>query len=188
MSEPTIPDDDRQRRLEEAMAEYLIAADAGRPPEAEAFLARYPDLRAELVEFLADLSALAGLVEPLLPAWLRCRSPGLRPSRWRLCRLALGRRRAGQRRPTLRRSTGLQAVRATVGIDSATGTETTADPTATATFGEGPHGADAGRPAGRHPRALLRRLRADPASWAAAAWGSSTRPGRSASTGRSPSR
>ena len=68
MSEPTIPDDDRQRRLEQAMAEYLIAADAGRPPERESFLARYPDLRAELIEFLADLSALAGLVEPLVPA------------------------------------------------------------------------------------------------------------------------
>jgi hypothetical protein len=50
------------------MAEYLIAADAGRRPEAEAFLARYPDLRAELAGLLADLSALAGLVEPPLPA------------------------------------------------------------------------------------------------------------------------
>jgi WD40 repeat protein/tRNA A-37 threonylcarbamoyl transferase component Bud32 len=68
MSEPTIPDDDRQRRLEEAMAEYLISADAGRPLEPEAFLAHYPDLRAELVEFLADLSSLAVLVKPLLPA------------------------------------------------------------------------------------------------------------------------
>ena len=68
MSEPTIPDDDRQRRLEEAMAEYLIAVDAGRRLEPEPFLARYPDLRAELVAFLADLSAMAVLVEPLLPA------------------------------------------------------------------------------------------------------------------------
>ena len=38
MSEPTVPDGDRQRRLEAAMAEYLIAADADRRPEAEAFL------------------------------------------------------------------------------------------------------------------------------------------------------
>src|SRR6516225_3987394 len=68
MSEPTIASEDRQRRLEEAMAEYLMAADAGRPPEFESFLARYPDLRAELAVFLADLSVLAGLVEPLLPA------------------------------------------------------------------------------------------------------------------------
>jgi hypothetical protein len=68
MSEPTVPDDDRQRRLEEAMAEYLIAADAGRRPEAEDFLARYPDLRVELAGLLADLSAMARLVEPLFPA------------------------------------------------------------------------------------------------------------------------
>ena len=68
MSEPTIPDEDRQRRLEEAMAEYLIAADAGRLPEPESFLARNPDLRAELVAFLADLSAVASLVEPFLAA------------------------------------------------------------------------------------------------------------------------
>jgi serine/threonine-protein kinase len=50
------------------MAEYLIAADAGRRPEADAFLARYPELRADLAGLLAHLSALAGLVEPLLPA------------------------------------------------------------------------------------------------------------------------
>src|SRR5262249_26517266 len=68
MSEPTIPDDDRQRRLEEAMAEDLIAADAGRPPQPEAFLARHPDLPARLGEFLDDLRAPAGLVKPLLPA------------------------------------------------------------------------------------------------------------------------
>src|SRR5438132_52247 len=59
MSEPTIPNDDRQRRLEAAMAEYLGAADAGRRPEPESFLARHPELHAELSEFLADLSALA---------------------------------------------------------------------------------------------------------------------------------
>ncbi|HKI18556.1 MAG TPA: hypothetical protein VKA15_11780, partial [Isosphaeraceae bacterium] len=76
MSEPTSPDDDRQRRIEEAMAEYLIAADAGRPPESEAFLARYPDLRDELAGFLADLSALAGLVQPLLPAGMVPPAPG----------------------------------------------------------------------------------------------------------------
>ena len=79
MSEPTIQDDDRVRRLEEAMAEYLMAADAGRPPEPESFLARYPDLRAELVEFMADLSGLAALVEPLLPAGAVRPGPGHAP-------------------------------------------------------------------------------------------------------------
>ena len=87
MSEPTRPDDEQQRRLEEAMAEYLIAADAGRPPEAEAFLARYPDLRAELVAFLADLSALArpGRAAALGGGML-AGARRLRPSRRRPCR------------------------------------------------------------------------------------------------------
>ncbi len=86
MNEPTSPDDARRRRLEEAIAEYLIAADAGRPPESEAFLARYPDLRDELAGFLADRSLLAGLVQPLLPAGTVPPAPGLRSSRWRPCR------------------------------------------------------------------------------------------------------
>jgi WD40 repeat protein len=68
MSEPLTPDDERRLRLEQAMAEYLTAADAGRAPEAESFLARYPDLRAELAEFLTDQAGLARLVEPLRAA------------------------------------------------------------------------------------------------------------------------
>ena len=64
MSEPTVPDDNRQRRLEAAIAEYLIAADAGRSPKPESFLTRYPDLRAELAEFLAaDQTSPSGRVE-----------------------------------------------------------------------------------------------------------------------------
>jgi hypothetical protein len=47
------------------MAEYLMAADAGRAPEPAAFLARYPDLRVELSEFLTDQAGLVRLVEPL---------------------------------------------------------------------------------------------------------------------------
>ncbi len=68
MSDPTATNPDPQRRLEEAMAEYLMAADAGRAPEPAAFLARYPDLQAELAEFLADQAGLARLVEPLRAA------------------------------------------------------------------------------------------------------------------------
>ena len=56
---------DREGRLEAAMAEYMIAADEGRAPEPESFLACYPDLRAELAEFLADQAGLARLIEPL---------------------------------------------------------------------------------------------------------------------------
>ena len=65
MSDPTATNPDPQRRLEEAMADYLMAADAGRAPDHTAFLARYPDLQAELAEFLADQAGLARLVEPL---------------------------------------------------------------------------------------------------------------------------
>ncbi len=65
MSDLTATNPESQRRLEEAMAEYLMAADAGRAPEPAAFLARYPDLRVELSEFLADQAGLVRLVEPL---------------------------------------------------------------------------------------------------------------------------
>jgi tRNA A-37 threonylcarbamoyl transferase component Bud32 len=64
----TDPDADRRRRLDEAIAEYLVAADAGRAPEAGVFLARHPDLRAELAQFLADRAGLEQLFEPLRPA------------------------------------------------------------------------------------------------------------------------
>jgi WD40 repeat protein/tRNA A-37 threonylcarbamoyl transferase component Bud32 len=132
MSEPTIPNDDRQRRLEEAIAEYLIAADTGRPPEPESFLARYPDLRAELVEFLTDLSALAVLVEPLLPAAAVPPGPGsaveLEPTR-----------------PLSDVSTTDGATTtgpgATPASDPSAGAGSTTD--ASALFGEGANGADA---------------------------------------------
>lgn len=67
MSDPAAPEPaaDRRRRLEEAMAEYLIEADAGRAPTPEAFLVRFPDLRAELTEFLIDQAALARIIRPL---------------------------------------------------------------------------------------------------------------------------
>lgn len=75
MNDSTAANPDLQRRLEEAMADYLMAADAGRAPEPGAFLARYPDLEAELGEFLSDQAGLARLVEPL--RWpgrvVRCR-------------------------------------------------------------------------------------------------------------------
>jgi tetratricopeptide (TPR) repeat protein len=67
MSETTGADDNRQRRLEEAMAEYLLAADAGNPPDRSAFLANYPQLHEELSEFLADREAVDQLVSPLRP-------------------------------------------------------------------------------------------------------------------------
>ncbi|MHB1560148.1 MAG: serine/threonine-protein kinase, partial [Isosphaeraceae bacterium] len=53
----------REHRLEEAMAEYLLAAEFGRAPDRGVFLARHPDLAGELASFLDDdehLRRLAG--------------------------------------------------------------------------------------------------------------------------------
>ena len=73
MTEPTTTNPERRARLEAAMAEYLIAADAGKAPEPEGWLARHPDLRAELAEFLADHAGLDGSSElrPAVAARLR---------------------------------------------------------------------------------------------------------------------
>lgn len=46
------PDNDRERRVDEAIAAYLQAHEVGTPPEREAFLAAHPDLREELTSFL----------------------------------------------------------------------------------------------------------------------------------------
>ncbi len=48
---------DREERVGEAVAWYYRAAEAGRPPDPAAFLARFPDLRPELESFLADKAA-----------------------------------------------------------------------------------------------------------------------------------
>ncbi len=77
MSDPMTPIADRQRRLEEAMAQYLVAADAGRAPQADDLLALYPDLRDELVAFLADRAGLSRLVEPLRGAPVHAGAPEL---------------------------------------------------------------------------------------------------------------
>src|SRR5947208_451482 len=50
MSDPT----DRDARIDAALAEYLAARDAGRPPDRAAFLAQYPDLGDTLAAFLDD--------------------------------------------------------------------------------------------------------------------------------------
>ena len=129
------------------MAEYLIAADAGRPPEPEAFLARYPDLRAELAGFLADLSVLAGLVKPLRSA--AAVPPAPRPALEPEATLPISGMTAagGTRRPTRARRSSTRARAgspgATVSIDPAAGTRTSTHAMSTATFGAEPHGADA---------------------------------------------
>jgi tRNA A-37 threonylcarbamoyl transferase component Bud32 len=51
-----------ERRLDEAIAAYYHALEAGAPPERGPFLARYPDLAEELASFLDNLAAFEGRV------------------------------------------------------------------------------------------------------------------------------
>ena len=52
-------------RLDEVVTAYLKEERAGRTPEPEAWLARYPALAADLAEFLADRAAMERLAGPL---------------------------------------------------------------------------------------------------------------------------
>ena len=55
----------RDLRVNEAIAAYLQAVDAGWPPDREAFVARYPDLAGELQAFLTDRECFQRLARPL---------------------------------------------------------------------------------------------------------------------------
>jgi len=59
---------DREARLEEAVAWYYQAAEAGPAPERAAFLARYPDLAGELASFLDDKGAFERRAGSAAPA------------------------------------------------------------------------------------------------------------------------
>jgi WD40 repeat protein/tetratricopeptide (TPR) repeat protein len=54
MSEPEFALTAREQQVNEAIAEYLVAAEAGAAPERAEFVARYPHLGAELASFFAD--------------------------------------------------------------------------------------------------------------------------------------
>jgi WD40 repeat protein len=56
---------DREALLDEVVAAYLKEARAGITPDPEAWLARYPELAAELAEFFADRAAVERLAVPL---------------------------------------------------------------------------------------------------------------------------
>src|SRR5687767_1414840 len=45
---------DREARLEQVLAEYLLAADQGAAPDPRAFAAAHPEFAADLAEFFAD--------------------------------------------------------------------------------------------------------------------------------------
>jgi WD40 repeat protein len=56
---------DREPLLDEVVTAYLKEARAGRAPEPEAWLARYPELALGLAEFFADRAAMERLAAPL---------------------------------------------------------------------------------------------------------------------------
>jgi len=61
--DPSLPDTDE--KLGDAIAAYLRLAEAGHPPDRTEFLARYPDLGAELESFFANDDDVDRLTQPL---------------------------------------------------------------------------------------------------------------------------
>ncbi len=59
---------EREHRVNEVMAGYVQAADAGTAPDRDELLARHPDLAAELRVFFADYDRVNRLAEPLRDA------------------------------------------------------------------------------------------------------------------------
>src|SRR5262249_10511189 len=56
---------DREQLLDEVVTAYLKETPPGRAPDPEAWLARYPELAPDLVEFFADRAAVERLAVPL---------------------------------------------------------------------------------------------------------------------------
>ena len=68
---------DRDERVGEAVAWYYRAAEAGEVPDPAAFIARFPDLRADLESFLADKAAFDRAAGPLVAVRHVALSPGV---------------------------------------------------------------------------------------------------------------
>jgi WD40 repeat protein len=73
-------DADRQARLDQVVAEYVQAIDAGRTPDRSAILAGNPDLAADLAAFFADFERMERLAAPLRPGTSVADEPTLGPA------------------------------------------------------------------------------------------------------------
>src|SRR5579863_9634784 len=67
MAEDRTDETSREGRLEEALAEYLQAVDAGREPDRAEFLARHPQFAGELKEFFDDRAVFERAARPWAP-------------------------------------------------------------------------------------------------------------------------
>src|SRR5437588_10546942 len=56
---------EQDERLDEAVAEYLEEAEAGRRPDKGKWLARYPDLAPKLIEIFAGMEQIDRLTAPI---------------------------------------------------------------------------------------------------------------------------
>src|SRR5665213_834486 len=65
MSDELDPSASRDQRVDAVIAAYLEAVDAGRTPDRQELLARYPELAGELEAFFADHDRVDQLAQPL---------------------------------------------------------------------------------------------------------------------------
>src|SRR5438132_12475139 len=65
----------REQRVNEAIAAYLEAAEAGNAPDRQSFIAAHPEIAAELEAFFADRDHFERLAQPLISSAVMPRSP-----------------------------------------------------------------------------------------------------------------
>ena len=178
MSEQADGDILQEERIGEVLGGYLAAVEAGEAPSAPSCWSAYPELAGELAAFFAQQERFALLVAPLRAAAEAARTE----------------------EPT--NADADATMPPALGSQAPSGDQPRLDPGETAALPRRPIGVAPGVAARRrHLRWRLGRATAAASpgfatsattrftkSSAAAAWASSTRPGRSASTGPSPSR